>query len=916
MIPTTRYAATTRRTLFMLLVALGVAACADTSTAPAGLSAIDVALASTSVQAGRSTSASAQGRASDGSATATGKIVWSSSASTVATINEFGVITAVAAGTTQITATSGSISGTQALTVTPPPPALTTIVVALPSASLALGESSLATATGRDQFGAAFPTGTVTWTSATTTVATVSTAGVVTAVAPGTTQLTAAAGGRTGTLTVTVNAPPGIRINEVESSGGTPGDWVELFNATNTTVDLSGWALKDNDDSRTFRFATGTTIAAGAHLVVEEATFNYGLGAADSVRLSNQFGARVDSYGWTAHASTTYGRCPNGSGPFVTMSSVTKGAANDCRPQIKVNEVESNGGTPGDWIELYNVGTTTVDLSGFIVKDNDDARTTRLPAGSMIAPGAFFVIEETTLGFGLGSADAARIFDATGVLIDEYAWTSHATTTYARCPDGTGGFSTSTTSTKGAANNCVGSVKVNEVESNGGTPGDWIELYNAGGSPVDISNYLVKDNDDTRTTRIPAGTTLAPGAFYVIEETALGFGLGGADAARLFDANGALVDSYEWTVHAAITYGRCPDGFGAFASTTVSTKGAANICTPVVAPSAPWPGSDNTQAVVGANVFGTNMSGLTFESATGGNPSVLWASKNGPGSLYRLIFSGGLWTPDPANNWATGKLLRYLDGTGDVDAEGVTFAAGGSAGGMYISAERNNAVSGVSRNSVLRYDVSQPGTSLTPTHEWNLTSDLPVVGANLGAEAITWIPDSVLVNRAFFDESKNRAYNPADYADHGTGIFFVGLEANGVIYAFALNHANSSFTRVATITTGYPGVMGLEYDPTTKYLWAICDDGCGTTMGVLEIDVATGSPTRGRFQAPRRFARPASLGNFNNEGFAFGTQAECVNGLKPAFWADDNQTGGFAIRSASMPCGTIAAAPFMARARR
>ncbi len=916
MITVRRRAHRARIAILAACAAIALAACEDTSTSPPALATIDVALAASSIQAGSTTSASAQGRASDGTATATGVVSWSSSSAAVATVNANGVITGVAAGTAQIIATVGSITAQQTLTVTPPPAVLTSIVVSAPSTAITVGQVIAATATGRDQFDAPFPAGTITWSTSAELVATVSATGEITAVSPGTVNITATAGGKSGQLALTVTAPPAIRINEVESNGGTPGDWVELYNPTAAVVDISGWALKDDNDSRTFRFPAGTTIAAGGYLVVEEAEFNYGLGAADVARLFNQFGVPVDSYAWTAHATTTYGRCPNGTGPFVTMSSVTKGAANDCRPQIKINEVESSGGTPGDWIELYNAGTVTVDVSGFIVKDNDDSRTTTLPAGSTIAPGAFFVIEESTLNFGLGAADAARIYDATGVLIDSYSWTSHAPTTYGRCPDGTGGFTATTTPTKGGPNNCAGAVKVNEVESSGGTPGDWIELYNAGAAAVDISNYIIKDNDDSRNTRIPAGTVLAPGAFYVIEESALGFGLGAADAARLYTAEGALVDSYAWNSHAPITYGRCPDGNGAFASTTVSTKGAANVCTPVGPSSAPWPGSDNVTTVDAANFFGTNMSGLTFESAFGGSPSVLWASKNGPGTMYRLIFAGGVWSPDPANGWANGKALRYTDSTGNVDAEGIAYAGGGSAGGMYIAAERNNDASGVSRNSVLRYDVSQTWTTLRATHEWNLTSDLPVVGANLGAEAITWIPDSVLVNRQFYDESKSRAYDPADYPDHGNGIFFVGLEANGNIYAYALNHTNSTFTRVATITTGFPGVMGLEYDPATRYLWATCDDGCNTTQGILEIDVAVGSPTRGRFLEPRRFARPSTLGNFNNEGFAFGTQAECVGGLKPVFWADDNQTGGHAIRSASMPCGPIASPNVLARVRR
>jgi hypothetical protein len=124
---------------------------------------------------------------------------------------------------------------------------------------------------------------------------------------------------------------------------------------------------------------------------------------------------------------------------------------------------------------------------------------------------------------------------------------------------------------------------------------------------------------------------------------------------------------------------------------------------------------------------------------------------------------------------------------------------------------------------------------------------------------------------------------------------------NGVIFAYALDHASGGFTKVATITSGFPGVMDLSFDRETNYLWAICDDGCQNTSGIFEINPATG-----RFTGPRRFARPSTLpANMNNEGFAIATQAECAAGVKPVFWSDDAETGGHSIRSASLPCGPI-----------
>ena len=162
--------------------------------------------------------------------------------------------------------------------------------------------------------------------------------------------------------------------------------------------------------------------------------------------------------------------------------------------------MESSGGSPGDWVELYNAGPSAVDLSGWSFVDNDDTHVRyALPAGTSIPAGGFLLLEEAAFGFGLGAGDTARLFDSVGSLVDSYTWTSHATTTYGRCPDGTGGFLTTTAVTKSAANDCSSPVTVliNEVESSGGVPGDWVELYNAGTGAVDVSGWSFLDNDDT-----------------------------------------------------------------------------------------------------------------------------------------------------------------------------------------------------------------------------------------------------------------------------------------------------------------------------------------------------------------------------------------------------------------------------------
>lgn len=673
-----------------------------------------------------------------------------------------------------------------------------------------------------------------------------------------------------------------VVINEVESSGGVPGDWVELYNAGATVAHVGGWRFLDNDNTHTpYVIPAGTAIAPGGVLVLEEAQIGFGLGGADSARLFDSTGFVVDTYAWTAHAATTYGRCPDGTGTFRTTTSSTKGAANDCRVTVTINEIESSGGVPGDWVELVNHGPIPVDVSGWVFRDNNNANGYALPAGTMLAPGAFLVLDEAQFSFGLGSADSARLFDAGGGVVDTHSWTAHAATTYGRCPDGSGVFTTTSSVTRGASNDC-GGVTINEIESSGGVPGDWVELYNRAMVAVDVSGWVFRDNNDANGYMIPAGTTIAPGGFLVLEEAAFGFGLGSADSARLFTGTGAVVDAHSWTAHAATTYGRCPDGSGAFTTTSAVTKAAGNACGSTTPTGAPWPGANNVTTVDGVNAFAQDMSGLHVEG------SAVWAINNGTSTLYELAWNGSTWVP--ARTWTLG----YQVGAGAPDTEDVTLADGAA----YAVAERDNNADTVSRLSILRYDVSGTSGALVATHEWNLTAQLPVVGPNVGFEAITFVPDSFLVASGFVDESTNAAYNPALYPHHGTGLFAVGVEQTALVYLLALDHAAGTARVVATINPGDVTVKALAFDRDVGYLWSTCGAPCANQTRVMAVSA-------GKFVTKRTFARPSTMANIANEGIAVAPESSCMGGMKAFYWVDDNATDGHSLRRDTIPCGAF-----------
>ncbi len=122
-------------------------------------------------------------------------------------------------------------------------------------------------------------------------------------------------------------------------------------------------------------------------------------------------------------------------------------------------------------------------------------------------------------------------------------------------------------------------IVINEINYKSGDTNadDWIELYNPNSSSVDLSNWQVKDDDDSHSFTIPASTTIAgEGYIIVVKDTEdftsvfpdisnfvgdLGYGLGSSsDAVRLYDANGILQDQVYYA--SSDPWSDCPDETG------------------------------------------------------------------------------------------------------------------------------------------------------------------------------------------------------------------------------------------------------------------------------------------------------------------------------------------------------------------
>ena len=217
------------------------------SVTAATLVSIGVTPSAASVAKGLQPQMTAVGVFSDGTTQViTSPAVWTSSNATVAEINNAGVYsglaTALAIGTTTLTATYQGVSGSTALTVTAA--TLQSIEVTPSHPSIANATAEGFTATGIYTDGTTQNlTQTATWNSSAPTVATVSNAagtqGVATSVSVGSTTITATQGGISGSTPLNVAPAPLISIAVTPATASIPNGTAEAFVATGNYADNS-----------------------------------------------------------------------------------------------------------------------------------------------------------------------------------------------------------------------------------------------------------------------------------------------------------------------------------------------------------------------------------------------------------------------------------------------------------------------------------------------------------------------------------------------------------------------------------------------------------------------------------------------------------------------------------------------------
>ncbi|QJE94770.1 lamin tail domain-containing protein [Luteolibacter luteus] len=301
-----------------------------------------------------------------------------------------------------------------------------------------------------------------------------------------------------------------------------------------------------------------------------------------------------------------------------------------------------------EWIELKNVGSGAVNLQGVSLGEGAPVAKVVMPAFTL-APGARGVIVKDRAAFGrrYGSAAAARIiaewpgdgsldnageavhvYDRGAGVIAEFSYDDEDDWPERADGDGSALEYTGSGSLTADYENplnwkasdavhgspgvdtvpALATVKVNEILSNTVAPQlDTIELFNTGGSPVNIGGWYLGNvaaasgADDYRMYRIPNGTVIPAGEFLVFSEQDFNpngewnpspgtpgageFSLDGSRGGKLWlvsadAATGKLHNfeqAMEWTpVLPGVSYGSYPDGASGLAPLSSYTPAASN----------------------------------------------------------------------------------------------------------------------------------------------------------------------------------------------------------------------------------------------------------------------------------------------------------------------------------------------------
>jgi trimeric autotransporter adhesin len=266
----------------------------------AHLVSISVTPSPVTIAAGTKQAFIATGIFDDGSTQMLTSVTWSSSAPVVVTVDSSGLATGIGLGTGNVNASSGSITGSAAVTVTGA--SLVSIAVTPANSSMPIGASKQFVATGTFSDSSTQDiTASVAWSSSAPAVASINSAGLATSLASGSTTISAIVGATTGSTLLTVSM---AKLTSITITPGNPtiaaGTLIQLhatgkFSDGSTITNLSGVSWKSSKPNIASLRSTGivrgkksgsVTISASLSGITGTTTLTVGSGTLVSITVT------------------------------------------------------------------------------------------------------------------------------------------------------------------------------------------------------------------------------------------------------------------------------------------------------------------------------------------------------------------------------------------------------------------------------------------------------------------------------------------------------------------------------------------------------------------------------------------------------------------------------------------------------
>lgn len=197
--------------------------------------------------------------------------------------------------------------------------------------------------------------------------------------------------------------------------------------------------------------------------------------------------------------------------PQPTSSSTTTTSSTTSSGQVILNEVLANPESGNEWVELYNNGSSSLDISGYKIDDIEGGSSPfTIPQGTTIGPHNYLYFSFTSRLNNDG--DTARLLNSSGQVLEEHAYQdSQKGVSFAK--DSNSSWQETTTLTPGAAN-----IITKPVSAEGST--QTTSSKKTASTKTSPSPAVAGAKDSTTQKKSSSGGITEDSSDYVLPETA------------------------------------------------------------------------------------------------------------------------------------------------------------------------------------------------------------------------------------------------------------------------------------------------------------------------------------------------------------------------------------------------------------